>query len=373
MATFIFDTTQNADLYYAIRRSMDDPVFFLEQDSGKQFVFLNKIEYGAFTEQNSVPSLTAIELEPFIDRAKGIEGDDPLRLKVALIILKEYGLEEQAITVPASFPVQMADYLRKNSIALKPDSSLFPGRACKKDGEINALRKSLTNTADAFAFVEGMLQEASIRNSELMLAGEVLTSERVKREVAKFLFDRDMVSDSGIIVASGAQTAMPHHGGAGALLANEPIIVDIFPRDQHTGYYGDMTRTYIRGEPSERVRVMYQAVHEAHQVAFGMLASGVPAREVHKAAAAVFERHGFITDEDSGFIHATGHGLGVAVHEAPAVSASSEDTLEAGNVITIEPGLYYSESGGVRIEDVALITDDGYVTLCDDQVDEWVI
>jgi Xaa-Pro aminopeptidase len=145
------------------------------------------------------------------------------------------------------------------------------------------------------------------------------------------------------------------------LRANEPIILDIFPRSQQTGYFGDLTRTVVRGRASEAIRRLYATVFEGQKLAFGKMRSGVPTAEVHRAVEVYFESQGYRTGKRAGrmegFFHGTGHGLGLEIHEAPRMGPRSVGKLLPGHVVTVEPGLYYPGLGGVRLEDVALVTD----------------
>jgi Xaa-Pro aminopeptidase len=165
-------------------------------------------------------------------------------------------------------------------------------------------------------------------------------------------------------VAGGRQGCDPHASGQGILRANEPIIIDVFPRSQKTGYYGDITRTVVRGRASEGVRKAYATVGRAQELALGRLRKKLPAREVHQTVQDYFNREGYRTGNRNGrmqgFFHSSGHGLGLEIHEPPSLSAASNDLLLTGQVVTVEPGLYYSElGGGVRLEDMALITNTG--------------
>src|SRR5207249_11659651 len=162
------------------------------------------------------------------------------------------------------------------------------------------------------------------------------------------------------IVAGGQQGCDPHESGHGPLRANQPIVIDVFPRSQKTGYFGDITRTVVKGRASEAVRKLYHTVVGGQEVAFAGLTHGKLGTEVHQSVQKYFKEHGYKTAKFRGrmhgFFHGTGHGLGVELHEAPRLNIDSKDTLRAGNVVTVEPGLYYPGCGGVRLEDVALVT-----------------
>jgi Xaa-Pro aminopeptidase len=189
-----------------------------------------------------------------------------------------------------------------------------------------------------------------------------LTSEKLRA-----IIDTAIVQAGGLashtIVAGGKQACNPHESGHGLLRANEPIILDVFPRSQKTGYFGDITRTVVKGRAGEPLRRMYHTVERGQEIALGLARNNARAREVHEKVQEFFVNQGYKTGRVKGrlqgFFHGTGHGLGLEIHEPPRISATSTGLLRKGQVVTIEPGLYYPEIGGVRLEDVALITSSG--------------
>src|SRR5437868_3205991 len=208
-----------------------------------------------------------------------------------------------------------------------------------------------------------VLRSARIGRDRTLLYHNVpLTSEKLRAVI-----DTTILQACGTaahtIVAGGRQGCDPHEKGHGPLRAHEPIILDIYPRSQTTGYFGDITRTVVRGRASESLRRLYDTVIQGQALAFKKMRAGTKTQEVHQAVNALFEREGFRTKRRNGrmegFFHGTGHGLGLEIHEAPRVSKNSIGQLKPGHVVTIEPGLYYSEIGGVRLEDVALVTKNG--------------
>jgi len=192
-----------------------------------------------------------------------------------------------------------------------------------------------------------------------MYHGAPLTSEKLRS-----IIDCAILQAGGLaahtIVAGGKQGCDPHEAGHGQLFANELIIVDIFPRSQKTGYFGDITRTAVRGRASEAQRKLYDTVLRGQMLGFKKIRDGAATAEIHQAILSLFEQEGYKTGRShgrmQGFFHGTGHGLGLEIHEAPRIGSSSRGVLKAGHVVTVEPGLYYPELGGVRIEDVALVT-----------------
>jgi len=270
-----------------------------------------------------------------------------------------------AMAVPETFPVGSADGLREEGIALAVDAdgAVDDIRAVKTDEELEHVRRATLANEKSMQACEALLDAASVENGVLYHEGEPLTSEQVKTGIETTLLEHGCALDE-TIVACGVDAADPHDRGSGPLEAGQPIIVDIFPREKETGYHSDMTRTFVKGEASDTVQEWYELTAAAKRAAFAELEAGVTGEAVHAAACAVYEDAGYPTlredpAAETGFIHSTGHGIGLDVHEAPSLSPRG-DELKAGQVVTVEPGLYDPEHGGVRIEDIAVVTEDGY-------------
>lgn len=296
------------------------------------------------------------------------EDMDPRRAKklVTAEFLADYGVE--SVSVPVSFPVGTADLLREHGIEVVPDFDyiLKEARGVKSDREIANIRNTQRVNEDAMAAAEELLDRATVRDDVLQFDGEELTSERVRKRIERTLLDHGCEMDQ-CIVASGPAGARFHDSGAGPLEANVPIIIDIFPRHKETRYFGDMTRTFVKGDPHDRVEEWYDLASEAYEAALNAIRPGVTGETVHAAACEVFETEGYPTvrtedSPDDGFTHATGHGVGLDVHEAPYLAQQGGE-LEAGHVVSVEPGLYEQGTGGVRIEDLVVVTEDGYENL----------
>ena len=195
---------------------------------------------------------------------------------------------------------------------------------------------------------------------------EIPTSEEAHAVINMVLAEMGCESPEGLIVAGGLHGAEPHEEGAGIVKRGEPIVIDIYPRSKKSGYFADMTRTVCIGEPSPRAQKMFDAVRGAQELAISMVKPGVACRDMQEAVERYFTEAGFITSGKGkefpyaeGFVHGVGHGVGLDVHEAPRIGRTSADILMEGDVITIEPGLYYKDIGGVRLEDMVLVTKDG--------------
>ncbi len=240
----------------------------------------------------------------------------------------------------------------------------FCMREVKFRDEAEAIRKSEQVAEMGLARAIQLLREATIgKDGFLKLNGEPLTAEMLRGEINAEIA-RHNATASGTICAPGVQGADPHQVGTGKIPANAPIVFDIFPRDDDTGYFGDLSRTVVKGKASDIVRKAFTAVYDAQRRAIEMLKPDVPCKDVHQKAAEVMESYGFKTDlkaeKPYGFIHSLGHGVGLEIHEKPHLSIRSKDILGPGYVVTVEPGLYYPEWGGIRIEDTLFITEDGY-------------
>jgi len=290
------------------------------------------------------------------------------RNRTVAAFLDDHGIE--SALVPASFPTATADGLRERGIEVTADTgeTVAEIRSRKTDEEVEHLRTAQRANEAAMARVEELLRTAEIEDGGLVLDGEPLTSETVKRELEIELLRQGCGLDEAI-VAGGAAGADPHDRGSGPLPAHEPIVVDVFPRSKATGYHADMTRTFVRGEADEEVRRRHEVTLRAQEAALDAIEPGITGEAVHDRVCDVYEAEGYETlrsDEstETGFIHGTGHGLGLEVHELPRLAPAGGE-LEPGHVVTVEPGLYDPAVGGVRIEDVVVVTEDG----CENYVD----
>jgi len=266
------------------------------------------------------------------------------------------------IEVPEDFPAIHYQHLHDAGYNVKVVAApFFPKRAKKSDREAAAIRKGNAASAAGLRAAEQVLRDARIDGNRLRYGGKVLTSERLRTIIDQACLERGAVAHH-TIAAGGRQACDPHEVGHGPLRPNELIIVDVFPRLQTSGYHGDMTRTFLKGRASAAQRQLVAAVREAQSVALAEVQHGVKGSVVHEAVNKSFVAKGYETKRRghnfAGFIHSTGHGLGLEVHEAPRVSPQA-GKLKAGHVITVEPGLYYPEIGGCRIEDVVRVTEDG--------------
>jgi len=347
----------DSDMFYAVRVEIPDPFFYIDTGA-KKYVFLDHREYGVFQEHNNNKDIELVLLNPLIEEAAKRTENTTTVNKLALLLFERYGLMKEKIEVPATFPLDIADFLRSRGVILVPTRALYPERLKKTKEEAGAIREALRRTHTAFRAIEEMLRSSTIHGNEIIREGTVLTSEYVKAHVEQVMLKEDLLNVEGLIISCGAHAAIPHHPGSGLLRPNQTIICDIFPRYRANFYFADMTRTYVKGAPSPEAKKMYEAVLRAQTEAIAMIRPGVRCAAPHEKCVEIFLKQGFHVG-DKGFTHGTGHGLGLDVHELPYVAKGREGVFEEGHVVTVEPGLYYPEWGGVRIEDVVLVTKDG--------------
>ena len=275
-----------------------------------------------------------------------------------------------SVTVPETFPMGVGEQLRSLGVTVIPDEedTIDDVRSTKTETEIEHIRTAQKANEEAVRTAEELLAASTIEDGYLYYGGEKLTSEYVREQVEITLIEHGCsLADS--IIACGADSARAHERGSGPLKADTNITVDIFPMHNASRYNADMTRTFVKGEPTDQVREWYELTERAYEAALETVKAGVTGEEVHDAVCEVYEEAGYPTqrtDEstEDGFFHSTGHGVGLDVHEAPRVGIGGGE-LKPGHVITIEPGLYEQGVGGVRIEDLIVVTEDGYENLTD--------
>jgi Xaa-Pro aminopeptidase len=347
----------DANLYYATRFLAPDPFVFLRHGKAK-ILLMSDLELDRARAQAAVSCV--LPLRVYEDRAKAAGVARPGIADALLELVRERRIP--SLLVPGNFPLEYADRLRDHGIALtvKPEP-FFDERLVKSPEEIQAITQAMRRTEAAMDAAVAAIREAEVRDGVLWWQGRVLTSEALKHLIARQLLD-DGLTALHTIVACGEQACDPHHEGSGPLQAGTSILIDIFPRDTRSRYCADLTRTLVKGQAPEAIHRMYHAVLAAQECAFHRIRGGADGEAVHQHVQQTLVAHGFQTGEMrgrmQGFFHGTGHGLGLDVHELPRVSRV-KSILRTGNVITVEPGLYYPGVGAVRIEDVVVVAETG--------------
>ncbi len=276
----------------------------------------------------------------------------------------------EAIVDP-EMPVAVADRLRADGIVIHPDDEAIAARRrVKSAAELAGIRRAQTAAEAGMSAAAALLRQAAPDDGRLVLGGEVLTAEAVRAVLRDACQQHGAPAPPDVIVASVWQ-GFGHEAGSGPLPANLPIAIDLWPRDELSGCWADMTRTFVVGEIDDAVRALEALVREAIERAREAVRPGVTGRELHAMACDVFEAAGHRTqrtgpgeeDPNEGFQFSLGHGVGLQVHEDPALGQTGHGELVAGDVIAIEPGLWQRDVGEVRFEDLLLVTEDGSETL----------
>jgi len=351
----VADSEHDANMLYATGMFVPDPFIFLRL-RGRNFVIMSDLEIDRARQQ--MPHCRVLSLSAYQHKSKANGNKRPGFAHVVQTILREKRIH--SVWVPPNFPLGLSDELRRLHVSVKVKLDFFSGRELKSPAEVKKVSAALMMAEVGMAEAMQALKSTKIgRDRRLAYRGAPLTSEKLRS-----IIDCAILQAGGLaahtIVAGGKQACDPHEGGHGQLFANQLIILDIFPRSQKTGYFGDITRTVVRGRASEAARKLYDTVLRGQLLAFKKVRPGTPTGEVHKTVQDFFEQEGYQTGRRSGrmqgFFHGTGHGLGLEIHEAPRVGSTSTGALKSGQVVTVEPGLYYPDVGGVRLEDVALVT-----------------
>ncbi|HEY5660466.1 MAG TPA: Xaa-Pro peptidase family protein [Gaiellaceae bacterium] len=363
------DTMRSPELRHEVPVLIPDAFLYAEKD-GRRVVILHSLEIPRV--RADAPELEIVPVEQLgTDEllAQGLKGWQ-VELETAVRGCRELGIEHAL--VPPSFPLGHADHLRANGIDVTVERDLFNDRRRAKNAtEIAGIRRAQRACEAALDASRELLRRAEPNGAGLEVDGEPLTSERIKRVIEDVFADHG-VEGSDMIVAHGPQTAVGHNMGSGQIAPNEPIVFDLFPRDRDTGCYSDMTRTYVVGGPSDEVKEWHALVKRALETSTAGVKPGVNGRELFEGVCEQFHAAGYKTQLnkepgevlEDGFFHSLGHGVGLEVHELPSLGRAGHD-LVPGDVITIEPGLYRSGTGGVRLEDIVLVTDEGHEVLTD--------
>ena len=338
---------------------MPDPFIYLRL-RGREYIVMSDLEIDR--ARRDAPHCRVLSLGKHQERLREAGVKSPGHAQVIAAILRERKI--RSVLVPPNFPLGLAVELKKLRVNVSAThGSFFPQRELKLRSEVKKISAALMMAEVGMSEAMHVLRATKIgRDRRLFYHNVPLTSEKLRSVI-----DCAILQASGLaantIVAGGKQACDPHERGFGPLRANEPIIIDIFPRSQKTGYFGDITRTVVRGRATEGVRRLYDTVQRGQNIALKKVRAGVPTSDVHHAVVEYFAQQGFKTSRRNGrmegFFHGTGHGLGLEIHEAPRMGAFSKGPLAPGHVVTVEPGLYYPELGGVRLEDVALVTQNG--------------
>ena len=342
-----------------------DPVVLIDEGRRGTTLWVNGMELGRARKEAKVTHVRSFDELNLRDRFRAA-GPGADRTSVLLAaILEAHGLRE--CDVDTDFPALQLDGMRALGLDVTPKPGLYErSRRIKTQSEILKIKAVQDAGQDALQRAIDVIRAAEIRDGILYRDGKPLTGADLVRVVETRLLELGCSTEDSIC-CGGPDNADPHRATSDVLRAGLPIVLDIFPFSKSTRFWGDMTRTVVRGTPPPEVQRMWDAVKEAQETALAMVRPGVSARDIHRTVCDVLKRHGYGSSapgyddikSDARFIHGTGHGVGLEIHEDPSIGGT-DIPLEVGDVITIEPGLYDPRLGGIRIEDLVVVTRDGY-------------
>lgn len=352
------DTHASADMLYFGRVEVHDPFIALGV-GGKKITVQSALEFGRVKKTGGFD--VVLPREKWLARAQELFGPKAGVAEIIAALAAHYRL--RYFRVPDDFPASLYVKLTKLGLRLTfADGLMFPEREIKSDWEANCIREGNRLCTVGYAVAEKILRAARIKGRSLLYRGKPLTSESLRFALETAISEQGG-NPQDTIVAGGNQACDPHDRGSGPLRPHELIIIDIFPRVVKTGYFGDMTRTYLKGRATAAQRRLVATVREAQLLATKTIRAGADGKLVHQAVIDCFTAAGYVTRQTKngavGFIHGTGHGLGLAVHDPGRMSGAVSYPLKKGSVMTVEPGLYYPGLGGCRWEDVVQVTATG--------------
>jgi Xaa-Pro aminopeptidase len=357
------ETYHHPDILYRTGFLAPDPVVVVDRGGSDTVLWTSALEEGRARKQASVGEVrSTVELDIPSAPARGNEYDGWAALVVA--VCREHALS--AVDVDSDFPTVLADHLRHNDVDVRPRTDIYQQRRrIKTRQEVEWITS--TENAGMAALQKGIdvIAAAEIRDGLLVHEGRNLSSKDLIFTIESHLLEQGCGTEDSI-ACGGPESADPHRAMSDVIREGLPIVLDIYPFNKGTRYWGDMTRTVVRGTPPPEVERMWDAVLEAQQAGLDTVRPGANGRDVHYACCEVFKKHGYGSlakpyrdiQSDARFIHGTGHGLGLEIHEFPRVN-ESDVVLEVGDVITVEPGLYDPSLGGIRIEDLVVVTETG--------------
>ena len=358
-AILLYAASDNcSDMLYFSKIFVPDP-FWAISYNGKKYAMVSPLEYSRVVRAGVFDqvwcSQDILELIKKKDSSAMITSTS-----IVLFFQKTLGIDH--LVLSDQFPAGIAMNLLEQGISFHCQKTLFPERSQKTEDECKMIAQGNVASAKGIAKAKEILQKSIIKGNRLIYQNRPLTSERLRQSIDIACLEAGAVAKD-TIVAGGKQACDPHERGTGLLRPHQLIIIDVFPRVTAHGYHGDMTRTFLKGKPSESQKKLVATVRKAQKEALSKIKSRIHCKTIHQSVEQYFVKQGYQTEKKEayyqGFFHGIGHGLGLAVHEAPSLG-KSKDILQAGQVITVEPGLYYPDIGGCRIEDVVMVQPDGF-------------
>jgi len=366
------DSYRDANMYYLTKFLAPDPFIFLKRVDSDPVIVVNQMEYPRAQKQSIVKDVKSYSDYNYLEAVKTTKDPQLGAMEfIAKVAEKELGTGTR-ICVPPNFPVIAADVLRDEGLTINPMFGVVEKARETKDSHeveeikaVQAVNEEVTSEA-----IEVIANSDVGSNKTLLINGEPLTVGKIKSFFGRKLLENGCIPEEDIIVACGTKASDPHYVGEleDKLKADQPIILDSYPRSIQKRYWTDMTRTVVKGRASDKLKKMFDAVSEAKNASFDAIQAGAVGSQVYDVCCDVLEKAGYETTRGGkkitkGMSHSLGHGVGLQIHESPRMSELYTSPLKAHSIVTVEPGLYDPQIGGVRLEDIIEVTKSGYNNL----------
>jgi len=370
------ESFRNANMYYLTKFLAPDPFIFFKKVDSVPVIVINQMEYPRAQKESIIKDVRSYVDYNFMEVMKSAEEPRLGNMKFIATVAKKELDTNTRIYVPHNFPAMATDVLREDGLTIKPMFNVIEkARETKDVDEVDEIRAVQAVAEEVMAEAIDLIANAEADTKGTLFVKkdgkkETLTVGKVKSLFGHKFLDHGCVTEEDIIVACGPKGADPHYSGdpRDELKANQPIILDVYPRSIQKRYWTDMTRTIVKGRAPEKVKKMFEAVLEAKNASMGALKAGALGSDAHNLCCDVLEKAGYETTRRGkqikrGFIHGLGHGVGLDIHEGPTMNELYKFPLKEHSVVTVEPGLYDPDVGGVRIEDIVEVKKGGYNNL----------
>ena len=372
-ALFLYsESFKNVNMYYLTNFLAPDPFILFKKLDTDPTIVINTMEFPRAQKESIVKDVRSYVDYNFVEVIKAAEEPKIGVMKfLASVAKKELG-EKTTICVPYNFPTMATDVLRREGLTIKPMFDVIEkARETKETDEINEIKEVQAIVEKATTKIIDVIANCDVGSGGTLIykeegRREPLTSSKVKSMMGHIFIDHGIAIEEELIVACGPPSADPHYHGEAddELKANQPIILDIYPRSMRKRYWTDMTRTIVKGKASKEVKNMFEVVLEAKNASADALHDGVLGSDMFNLCCNIIEKAGYETIRggkmiEKGFTHSLGHGVGLEIHEGPGMSEFYKFPLKEHNVVSVEPGLYDPKVGGVRIEDLVEVTQTG--------------
>ena len=366
------DSLKDANMYYITEFLAPDPFIFLKRIEEDPMIIVSQMEFWRAKKQSIVKDVRSYLDYNYLTSVKSSKEPQLCAIEfIAKVVEKELG-KGTRICVPPNFSLIIADVLRAEGLKLEPMFGVIEKTRETKDGqELEIIKETQRINEEVTVDAIELIANSEVGNNKtLMSDGAPLTVGRIKSFFGHRFLEKGCMPEEDIIVACGPKSSDPHYMGApeDKLKADQPIILDIFPRNVQKRYWTDMTRTIVKGNASDKIKDMFNAVSEAKNASFDAIKAGALGNEVYDVCCYVLEKSGYETTRNGkkireGMTHGLGHGVGLQIHENPRMNEGYESPLGEKVVVTVEPGLYNPQIGGVRLEDIIEVTKNGYRNL----------